>query len=57
MLATVLSPVHVRCSDDRTDSFPLSWYPMFRSVRPDIEEPVAERVFARCQVNRLEPEG
>jgi len=36
----VLSPAHVSFSDDRTDSFPLSWYPMFRGVRPAVEQPV-----------------
>lgn len=40
MVSAVLSPAQVSFSDDRSDSFPLSWYPMFRGVRPAVEKPV-----------------
>ena len=34
----VLSPVRRHWNPAISDSFPLSWYPMFRGVRPDLEQ-------------------
>ena len=36
----VLSPVRRHFALDVSDSFPLSWYPMFRGTRPSVEQVV-----------------
>jgi len=36
---SVLWPLSNHLRDEKVDGFPLSWYPMFRGTRPEIERP------------------
>jgi hypothetical protein len=39
MCGAVLSPLHNHFHGWKQDGFPLSWYPMFRGTRPEVEKP------------------
>jgi hypothetical protein len=49
----VLSPIRRHWTEGVLDSFPLSWYPMFRGTRPDIESVVY--VSGRARDGSLHP--